>query len=102
MPPTKKPTPAQWLDLLIEKAPLLREAGVLEIDLEGCAVTLAPVEPDLSHLMVAPTTNNEASMAQHMDALDDPDTYPNGQVAGYYDQRRQGPGSNDDPRTLDG
>lgn len=42
MPPVKRLNPAEWLDLLIDRAPALRASGVLEVELDGCAVKLAP------------------------------------------------------------
>jgi hypothetical protein len=38
--------PADWLDLLISKAPALRAAGVLEVSLEGVSVKLSEFIPE--------------------------------------------------------
>ena len=99
MPPSKT-KPSDWLDLLIEKAPALREAGVLEIELDGCTVSLAPVAKEQEQWVPMPTTE-EHSMGKHMDALDDPDTFDGKGTQGFYGARRQGPGSNDGMRVLD-
>lgn len=65
-------TPAQWLELLIERAPQLRRAGVTRIALEGCTVDLAPVEPAAVHV-----PEEEAEL---LDPLDDPRTFPGGRM----------------------
>ena len=67
----EKPTAAEWLELLAEKAPELRKAGVARIELEGCLVQFAPEQPDL-----VPLRPREQDLT---DPLDDPDLY-GGQV----------------------
>lgn len=41
------PTPAELLDLLVERADRLRAAGVLRLELEGLKVELAPAAPTI-------------------------------------------------------
>lgn len=42
MPPAKKQTPREWLELIREMAGDLRDAGVTAVRLEGCSISLAP------------------------------------------------------------
>jgi len=101
MTASKKTQAANLLDLLIDKGPALREAGYLSISLDGFAATLAPIVAEPEQWIPAPAATEEASMAKHMDALDDPDTFDGESTHGYYGARRQGPGSNDGMRVLD-
>jgi hypothetical protein len=78
---TRTTTPAEWLDLLIRKAPALRDAGVKRIDLKGVVVELT--ERD------APAVADTASDEEHpdmMDPLEDPSTY-GGRVPSFRRQR---------------
>lgn len=67
----------QQIDLLIERAPKLRAAGVTSLCLENISVTLAPppVEPADLEPASAPST--------HIDPLKDPATFPGGRIPGY-------------------
>jgi hypothetical protein len=66
--PIKKPTPAEWLCLIAEKAKGLREAGVTRLQLEGCDVAFAPYHPP------GPSSSNGEEV-DPKDPLEDPDTY---------------------------
>jgi hypothetical protein len=68
VPTPKHMTPADWLDLIARKAEGLRKAGVLEVSLEGCAVTLAPLLPEGPKMVL---TECEAEP----DLWRDPDTF---------------------------
>jgi hypothetical protein len=97
--PAKTPE-AKWLDLLIKKAPALREAGILTVSLGDCAATFAPVAAK-PEAWIPEAPKEESNMAKFMDALDDPDTFDGESTHGFYDSRRQGPASNDGMRVLD-
>jgi hypothetical protein len=43
-----KATAAELLDLIIDRAPKLRELGITHVELEQLSVTLAPHEPEAS------------------------------------------------------
>lgn len=75
--------PTQLLDLIIAKAPDLRAAGVLHVQLEGLAFALAPLE---RAVMVEDDEDQEGQQgAPSSDPLNDEDTY-GGPVPGF---RRQ-------------
>jgi hypothetical protein len=61
-------TAAEWLDLLIAKAPALREAGVLEVSLAGGSVKLAEFIPP-------PQDASKDAVTAPGDAMDDAITY---------------------------
>lgn len=62
------------IDLIVKRAPDLREAGVLSLSVGEVHVVLAPAEP--------PETADEKSTEpeQYSDPLDDPATYARGGV----------------------
>lgn len=65
---------AEIIDLLINRAPKLRAAGVLELDLGDFAVTLRSLEPDAEP--EAPVVEETKNM------WNDPATYGGGVVPG--------------------
>jgi hypothetical protein len=70
--------PAELLDLVIEKAEALRRVGVLELELAGCSLKLAPFEAE------APASTEEPAHVGHVDPLSDPRTFGlHGQVPGF-------------------
>lgn len=79
-------SPSAWLALLIDRAPALREAGVLELTMDGVSVTLAPheappAEPDPRERVEEPAN-----------ALDDELTYgrrPGSGVPGFPRRRHE-------------
>lgn len=103
MTKAQKKNAEELLDLLIAKGPALREAGFTEVKTSDLSFSLAPIKPELDLDALIPVKGpDERAMEQEMDALMDPMTYNSeGSVPGYYEQRRQGPASNDNPRTLD-
>lgn len=79
-------SPAAWLTLLVERAPALREAGVLDLSLGGMSVRLAPHEP--------PPAVPEARerVEEPANALDDELTYgrrPGSGVPGFPRRRHE-------------
>lgn len=82
MPPTKKLQPSDWLDLIAEKAPALRKAGVTSLDLDGVCIELAPVEPEYAQ----PGKGIRELADELSNPLDDAATYgmPDGFVPGYH------------------
>lgn len=68
---------AQLLDLLIDRAPKLREAGVMRVELEGLCLVLAPPEQMLDD------REERDEDIEHADPLQDPATFPGGRVPGY-------------------
>jgi hypothetical protein len=75
-------TAAEWFSLLEQHALMLREVGVLEFELDGCRVTLAPTT---SRPRVEFPGMDDAAPHQSMgtlNALDDPDTF-GGSLPGY-------------------
>jgi hypothetical protein len=81
MPPRAKPSAAALLDLLVERAPGLREVGVRRVELAGLAFELA--EPRLT-LEQGPS-RADVQLADEMDPLMDPATYgrSDGRVPGF-------------------
>ena len=69
MASTGKTSGAEWLRLLAEKAPALRAAGVLHLELEGMTVDLARAEPEATKAEPFEPDRDE------MDPLLDPATY---------------------------
>lgn len=70
---------AQLLDLLIDRAPKLREAGVLRVQLEGLlSFELAPVAPEIDD-----GEDRQPENYEHSDPLQDPATFPGGHVPGF-------------------
>ena len=67
---------AKLLDTLIAKAPGLREAGVLELAVDGVSAKLAPHEP------VVETSDEDKTPDNYADAMLDPALY-GGSVPGY-------------------
>lgn len=61
------PSPAEWLDLLIAKAPALRTAGVLAVELGNVRFQMTPPEMQ----MPAQTTDRRTGPPP-ADPLDDP------------------------------
>lgn len=71
----------QMMDLLIARAPKLRDAGVVYLELDGCKVQLAPPEPKpLPDSKPQPTWS---------DPLDDPDTFAGGRIPTYPREGRE-------------
>jgi hypothetical protein len=69
-------TAAEFVALLEQHAPRLRDAGVLSIQVDGAGATFAPAPPPKVDLQAAaqPATS---------DPLDDPALYQGGAVPGY-------------------
>lgn len=72
MPTPRKLQPAEWLELIIEKAPQLRSAGVTSVELDGVCVELAPQEPDYPQVAWKGFQESEEETAH---PLNDPSTY---------------------------
>ena len=69
-------TPAQWLDLIEQRAQGLREAGVTHIELEGCLVELAPHYPEQPGPAQEQTLKEiDAEIEKQRNALADPETF---------------------------
>jgi len=68
MPPTAKTTPAEWLDLIVERAAKLRDAGVSHLAIGDVVINFHPAFPELAEAVETETT-------QPRDAMEDPDTY---------------------------
>lgn len=78
MPP-RKPTPADILTLIAERAESLRRAGVLAVQVDNFSVQLAPYsEPDPVADRPGPV-----EVEMHSDPLRDPATYADGRVPGF-------------------
>ena len=79
MAPPKKKQPAEWLELVAQYAKSLRDAGVVKLELEGCTLTLQPLETPVVIQQQAAEPDNE------MDPLLDAATYgrTDGRVPGY-------------------
>jgi len=60
------------LELLLEMAPRLREAGVLSVGLPDLQATLAPAIPRMPELVVI---DKRAAAPEPVDPLDDPETF---------------------------
>lgn len=69
----RKLQPAEWLDLIIEKAPELRSAGVTSLELDGVCIELAPKEQEQDYLATWRAPLEEAEEYAH--PLNDPETY---------------------------
>lgn len=69
---TRVDTDRAALELLLEMAPRLREAGVLSVGLPGLQATLAPAIPKMPDLVVV---DRRIDAPEPVDALDDPETY---------------------------
>lgn len=67
MPP-RKTRPEEWLRMVAEHAPALREAGVVRFEVEGCRIELSPAEPP--SIPMAPEPESEA-----FNPLEDPATF---------------------------
>jgi hypothetical protein len=79
-------SPADWLALIIDRAPALREAGVLELTVYGVAMHLAPHEPPPA----APSPRDRVE--EPTNALDDELTYgrrPGSGVPGFPRRRHE-------------
>jgi hypothetical protein len=76
MAATTKLSPAKWLDLIAAKAPALRKAGVLRVELNDAIVQLAPEYPSAS-------TEKAPRQRSQADPLDDETTYGLGYVPGF-------------------
>ena len=64
----KTQEPAELLDLLIEKAPELRRAGVLEVAINGLSARLSPPQRAAAKIDKTPPE-------QPRDPLNDPETF---------------------------
>lgn len=92
MPP-RTPATAALLDLVIDRAPRLRAAGVTHLQLDGFAVTLAPADAPLSTsaigIDVQPSrrdddpADEDTGTRRPGDPLGDPATYAGGRVPGF-------------------
>jgi hypothetical protein len=71
-----------WVDLLVDRAPALRKAGVLHLELTGCTVDLEPDPPDFSGGAEADDMKAQidSMLDDRTDPLDDPSTYPGGHI----------------------
>ena len=97
----------RFIDMVLDNAERLREAGVTELDFGELRVKLSPLEAKKAPLVdfVIPDKTNlvENALLSEADPLMDPDTYgESGKVPGFYNERRQGPASNDRTRVSDG
>lgn len=68
---TTRKYPARWLDVIVEKAPALRKAGVLRVEVDGFSAELAPyAEP------IRPALEKERDPEiEYEDPFDDPEMY---------------------------
>lgn len=74
--PAKKLSPSDWLTLIAERAPRLREAGISSLTLDGFSVQLTP--------FVASGKVEAAPMPQESsNPLFDSSTYAGGDVPGF-------------------
>lgn len=79
-------SPAAWLTLLVDRAPALRAAGVLDLSIGGVSVRLAPHEPPPA----APDPRERVE--EPANALDDELTYgrrPGSGVPGFPRRRHE-------------
>jgi hypothetical protein len=75
--PAKKPTAAEILTLITERAEALRKAGVLVVQVDNFSVQLVPwSEPP-------PPATAAVEEGPFIDPLEDPATYQNGRVPGF-------------------
>jgi hypothetical protein len=82
---------AALIDLLINRAPAMRAAGILNFSIADCSVSLAELPP--APLPAVKPTNT--AVPGYPSPLDDPSTYNlGGKVPGYKKPRREDP---DDP-----
>ena len=70
-----------WMDLVVARAAELRALGVLELEVEGCAVRFAPLPPP--PLPVPPPGTKSTETEEQLDALHDPASWPGGVVPGF-------------------
>lgn len=77
-------TVTRWIDLLISRSGELRNAGVLSIEIDGCAATFAPLPA-----LVVPVGDIDPpdESASGSDPLHDPASYPGGVVPGFAIQK---------------
>ncbi len=66
------------INMVIARAPALREAGVLSLTLDGLSVMLAPSAPPKERISV--DDEDEPTEQSHPDPLMDPATYAGGFV----------------------
>lgn len=83
MPQATKKTLEEQLDVLIAKAPALRQVGVVNLELDGgriSSATFAPMEPELPVL-----TGGRRDEYDEVDPMEDPRTYglPEGTQLGW-------------------
>jgi hypothetical protein len=71
MPRPAKQSPAQILAMIREQAPSLREAGVLELELDGWSVKLAPPAP----VQDDDAADTPSPPMSDLDPLNDPATW---------------------------
>ena len=64
------PTPAEWLELLIERAPALREAGVAHIEIGDVVVDLHP-----HYVLQQPDDDDDEPTRAPRDPLEDDATF---------------------------
>jgi hypothetical protein len=75
--PTKKPTAAELLTLITERAEALRKAGVRAVQVDNFSVQFTPyAEPP-------PPATDAVEEGPFVDPLEDPATYQNGRVPGF-------------------
>lgn len=72
------------LDLLVAKAPAMREAGILNLSIDGLSIVLAeaapePVKPD----------KHDTSPPAPVDPFDDPATYGRSRLPGFTRPKEQ-------------
>lgn len=79
MPAHRKTGPAEWLELICARAKELRDAGVVQLQLEGCTVTLQP--PDAPVVIQQQAQERDTDLDPLLDAA----TYGrrDGSVPGY-------------------
>ena len=83
-------SPAQWIELLIEKSDKMRDSGFLELSIGCMRVTLTPRPPEYK---AEPFVSEELTSSEEdeMDALMSPETFnlqPGSDLPGYYATRR--------------
>ncbi len=78
MPPRAKPSPAELMTLIAERAPELIAAGVTSMSIDGFSVTLHP--PPTADV---PAPKPDEIAKSHIDPLRDPSTYPGGRIPGF-------------------
>ena len=77
MAPAAKPTPAELMDLIADRAAALIAAGVTSLTIDGFSVQLAKPTPAATAEPAKPRAK------QHVGPLLDPATYPGGRVPGF-------------------